>query len=650
VGPLRFERRTSRLSFTEHLVIEKSALIASHPLPYGDYTAAGSFPGGNGITMQGTGGPLCDTIIRDNVLYGCQYGIQPRVTWYSEIVGNWIDMSYQDPIQVSQHDGGNTPIFLCANLFTRNLGDVADNGGAGPHPDRIQFLATAGVPARNIVCEANIAWAGDSRGIGKSQGLNFAYANGSTGANGFEMLMRGNLHIDTNGYAFDILQTAGSRMEYNGFLPHPDQVLPTTGAVGEARFGNSLVSGTNELKNSHFEDGGGIAAGVARSGFVDESGWTAASYTAAMANWNQWPKTALPTMAQLMSSAAPVAAGAVDGHGPGSIITFAAGAERSAYQANVPAPVLSGIAVTPGATDFAATLRTTVDLNPIFWAVVPAGTTGITPAQIKRRMIPGALDYGFVDVPLGQTGVDLAITGSTGALAASTSHDLVLVQTNGYSVESAVATASFTTTAAAASPGITASVATNPVGTGNSIVANISANQPGDQLFLIVVGEEGWGPTTPAGWTFLGTVEAYGAAGNSEGYVYTRVAGASEPATVTVSYANSKERAAVCFTARGYTALGNHTLNVDNSVFSATARATPTIAGTSGNLLVSVWVATTATAIAPPPGLTVLQNISGNTTSMLVGYETLAATGPTVSRTATKTAATAWGSAVFEIS
>jgi hypothetical protein len=152
--------------------------------------------------------------------------------------------------------------------------------------------------------------------------------------------------------------------------------------------------------------------------------------------------TGLPTMKQVIDAAVGVGVAA----GKGSKMALAANAERSAYTyPGLSAPVFSSVAVTPtSATAATLSLKSTVECNPIYWAVIPTATATPTDIEdIRRRRIAGAHSFGVMKVPAGQTA-----TAKTATLTVpgAGSYKVVWFQENGWTVNSAVQAQSFATT------------------------------------------------------------------------------------------------------------------------------------------------------------------------------------------------------------
>lgn len=196
---------------------------------------------------------------------------------------------------------------------------------------------------------------------------------------------------------------------------------------------------------------------------------------------------------------------------------------------------------------------------------------------------------------------------------------------------------------------------TNPSGNGSTISVNIPTHSSGDFIYVMLVGEEGWmSGSAPTNWTPHGQVEANASAGRSEAKIFSYDTGTHGTLGATAAFdsvlTNSKERAAIAWVVENQsTGLGATTLNTDNSS-SGTSATTPTVSGTSGRLLFHCWVPNSNTAgITAPGGLTTVENVTGNTASCLVSYETLSTTGTTTGYSASTAASQDWAVAVFEI-
>ena len=245
---------------------------------------------------------------------------------------------------------------------------------------------------------------------------------------------------------------------------------------------------------------------------------------------------------------------------------------------------------------------------------------------------------------------DFTITG----LTASTSYAVRLRAVNGEGNSAAGNSESATSGAAASNPAVADSASTNPSGNGSSIDVNTPTHTTAHTLLTILAGEEGWMTgAAPTNWTARGQIEAYAGSGRSEGKTYEYDVGTHGTLGATESFSsvltNSKERGAIMLALSNFTALGNTTLNADNSVNSNTDCTSPTVSGTSGNLLIHIWIPTSTGAITEPAGLDGHIKFTGNTVSMLVGWEELTTTGTTTGRTATLASAASWATAVIEV-
>lgn len=182
---------------------------------------------------------------------------------------------------------------------------------------------------------------------------------------------------------------------------------------------------------------GTINAIVSVSGCVETHGWTLANWQAQYEDWTIGGVT-YPTLQQVMAGLK--SKSGVAGHR----VTFT-GPDASSFQIEgLVAPTLSALTVTSTtAASAAATITTDTDLNPVFWAVVPTGTSVANPRDIKRRLVTGAVLYGWSNVKGGDTSIALNLTG---ALVAGTTYDVVAMQENGWTQVSYVARQTFTAT------------------------------------------------------------------------------------------------------------------------------------------------------------------------------------------------------------
>lgn len=415
---------------TKNINYERCAWIGSHPDPFGDYSAG--FPGGYGYYNNTVVNGMS---IRDCFFKGCSYGISTFADNWLEIVGNYFQYGYADAIQLRGHDQ-NCPTLISGNVIVSQLAITTDSGG--PHPDGLQILP--GSDGANIVVEGNFFYEGDTRANGRSQTF-FLSDNGGN----YEVIVRGCGTIGNVIYAMTIAQAGGCRMVNCGWLPRSDQTLPVTGTIGNLRYGSSTATGTQELTNSFFRTlgAGTISGTVTQSSCVDIASYGQADFDTALPSWEIDITTPAPTFQQLVSAFTPAAGQALDGDGPGAVLGLASGAEMSAFTySGLTTPVLTTPVVTPSTTTASVTIQTNVDLNPIFWVVVPSATSITTTDQIKKRLVSGGV-YGYQEVPRLQTGTDIAI--SVAGLTSATSYTLYAFQENGWTTRSAIVSQTFTT-------------------------------------------------------------------------------------------------------------------------------------------------------------------------------------------------------------
>ena len=404
-----------------NITVERCALQVMHPNPQGGSTDSGIL----GMVFAETFGQGVRLI--DNVIVGGTIGLRIRgdgYNRYADIVGNHFDLTWTDTIQFQGWDQCQAGTYLAANWITR---PVQQSSGGGAHGDDVEISG-----ARKFVAEGNMSYRGDA--VGSKQGFFFVWS----GSN-FEAKVR------ANGFVSEMLNTilinpsGGSRIDYCAWLPSETMPLPLNGGGAEGKF---AITGTGEIANCF----AGEASGT--NNFQTGANYDAANFTAAIPAYPIDNQTFVATYKSLLDAWTPTPGGDADGRTPAAILSIAAGAEASEYTADttlVPAPVLSGASVTPASTSFSATVQTTVDLDPIWWAVVPSGAAVASVDDIRLRKLSGALDYGSAHVPLNQTATNIALSGTAGALASGVNYDLVLAQKNGWARESAITRVPFLT-------------------------------------------------------------------------------------------------------------------------------------------------------------------------------------------------------------
>ena len=414
----------------------------SSPSAYGNYSSGG-FPGKHGILCQANI-PIKGVCIQDSVFYGNRRAIELPATGqrYVEIVGNLVDMNYEDFIKINAHSG-QTPVLLAGNYCTRPLSLGSDSGN--PHTDILQLQGGTGSDA-NILLEANFFFSGDARG---KNAVQVWYLGGNSGS-GISGLIRGCGNVDASLRSYNPGKTNGFRTEYSATIPNDSKSLPFGGAEAGHRYDGGVTSAGSQLHHCFFGDylDNGYHSNISVTACNKVKQWSAATLTSRLPAYPIAATDGPYTMSEFIDLFEPQSGTPLDGRGPWPMVSLAAGEEHSNFVLDatlVPAPVLSGLSVSPSSSSFSATVQTTVDLNPIYWAVVPQGTSVTDYNAIKKRRIPGALDYGFATVGINQTGSNIAISGSGGSLSGSTTYQLVLFQENGWTRRSAILTSTFST-------------------------------------------------------------------------------------------------------------------------------------------------------------------------------------------------------------
>ena len=409
---------------TANFTIQRCFFLGSRPDPNGDYSGgATTFPS-LGSAISSTGSITGLTII-DCVAIGFNVGYLITANTYLEMIGCESFLHYEDGIKLA---GGGAPTIIAACIIGQNLGRGSDTGN--PHGDGIQHLGGSGnVP--NAIIEASAYWSGNVRGSGWAQPF---FMDDAT--IGYAAMMRDCVAVAGHLYPFTISRTIGSAIEHCAWAPTAWNTLPAS-TYGQARFGSLGASGANRLRNCVLRAGGSIDGGVFQFGNVDATGWLATDFAAQYEDWTVGGAER-PTLQQVMAGMK--SKSGIAGHR----VSFT-GPDASSFQiAGLTAPTLTGLTVTSTtAASASATITTDTDLNPIFWAVVPVGTSVANVRDIKRRLITGAVLYGWADVKGGDTAIALNLTG---ALVAGTTYDVVAMQENGWTQVSSVARQTFTAT------------------------------------------------------------------------------------------------------------------------------------------------------------------------------------------------------------
>jgi hypothetical protein len=612
------------------LQVLRCAVIASRPDPFGNFTGGvSSFPGGDGIRFVA---PVSRVSVRDNyVIGGCGAPATislDEVTGFAEMIGNWVDMAYLDGINPPASGSANA-VLMGGNLVTRPMSAGAADVG-DPHADGTQFQGSA-----HGVVEANAYIIGSSRGEWQS----FFAQDGDCA-----LMVRNIVVADLSPNQVSIGDPIGSRIENCTWLPPAGASFPIAGSRGgirdNLRFRGSLL-GTNDIVNCVYRVAASdINAGVTQTGALDVQTWLGLDWDT---NFPNWSISGLPTLQNVFQVHA-VGVGAAAGKGAAAGIN-SWGAERSSYVLNVTTPVVSSIAITPAADGFTGTLRTSVGHNNVFYCLVPQAQGNPTWREIKERRVPNGVCYGQVWCSRAAAGTtDLAISGNTAS--PGTAYKLCAVAENGWSVQSAVTTANFSTTAA----GITR------VGVGTLVSYNSAADcvMPiptainGDYLVAFVCHLDSTRePTTPSGWTKIGNGVAF-TSGFPAVEVYGRFRDGSEGSTLTVNTPSGSGQL-VGFVAayRGVSGPGNQA-TID--AFNVASRATPSLTATAGSCLLHVWAAWGDSQTLPTPGDLIAAGYTPDL-NVWLGAENLLSTsgGATATRTATVASVVSWNAMQIEL-
>lgn len=616
-------------NYVEDVYILRSSLICSRPDPFGDYSGGeASFPGGG--ASVGFIGNFRRLSVRDNYVLGgagnpCIIVMRGGEHW-AEIIGNWVDMHYLDGIGPP-----SCPMLYGGNLVTRPMSQTADAGN--PHTDATQWLGSKGV------AEASAFVKGQTRG----QWQSFFSQDGDT-----EMTVRNIFVADDDLYQVSVADPIGVSIANCTWVPRTGASFPLTDPKGGIRFDlryKGAIVGTNDIVNSVFRRGSStIVAGVTETGNVDAQAWGLSSWNT---NFPNWDMSSIPTLQNaLQVHAAPSGGGAAAGKGASQNIT-SWGADRSSYVLNVTQPTVSSISLTPTAGGFTGTLRTDVGNNMVFYAVIPQAQGNPTYREIKERRVPNAAGYGDVWCSRANAGTDLAISITTASSA--TAYKLCVVAENGWSKQSAVTTANFTT--------VSTAITRSAVGTPAEVSAS-SINVPiptsgvvnGDTLVMVIAHRSVQSVlTTPSGWSLIGTGVGF-QSGSVELRVYRRVRDGSEGTSVTVSSSSSGQLLGVCAAYRGVSTDG---AEATNNSFSFGSHATPTLSATNQSCILHIWGVLggpTDVQTMPNAGDLVASFYDAGTRWWLgIENQLSVSAGTTTARTATSNGAPGWNGMQVEL-
>lgn len=402
----------------------------------GDYSAAGAVAAlglSNGIGLDGY---IHGLRLIDNDIRNVSQGINAKYYDWAEIVGNRIDGFYNDAIHIVKHDP-DTPTIIAGNSVSRPFnrsGDADD-----PHSDGIQFLgynpgggvAVPGDSPNNVI-EANSFSIGNTRSnwhapdpvSGYSAGI---FLKDITAGKGFSAVIRANMLMKTGYEDIRPQSVKNTRVEYNGSIPR--EVAEADG--GKFDIGETFAAGSNSASNNIARAVNALN-GTTSSGNVEVAS-TAAAWDAVLPNWRLpvQDKYDLPDILGAFQGAI----GAAANKGPAAMVSLASGAELSAYSMDatlVPTPALSNPLTSGAGGVLSLAVTTNVDLNPIFWAVVPVGQAASL-REIKERRVPNALEHGYTAVAAVGS---VTVTGTVSHPAGN--YEVVYFQENGWTRQSPV--------------------------------------------------------------------------------------------------------------------------------------------------------------------------------------------------------------------
>jgi hypothetical protein len=611
-------------NFCSDIYVLRSYFSCSRPGPNTDYSGGPTtFPGSTGILFNGD---VRRVSVRDNVVSGSEEEASIRMTsvvgWW-ECIGNWVDLHYYDGIRPP-----SIPGLLGGNLLSRPM--ARDTDTTNPHCDGLQFLSGQGVS------EANAFVTADSRGAWQSH---FAM-------DGSQSLTIRNIFVaDNSAYQVSIEDPVGCQVANCTWVPKLGSGFPLSNPQGGIRY-RGAATGTNDLLNSVFRASSSLidaSPAVTQTGNVDAQSWVSADWTT---NFPNWQITDVPTLQNaLQFHAAPSGGGAAAGKGANQNIT-SWGAERSSYVLNVTTPTVSNITLTATADGFTGTLRTDVGNNVVYYCVIPQAQGNPTYREIKEQRVTNGIGYGSVWCSRANAGTDLAI--STNAASPSTAYKLCAVAENGWSKQSPVTTANFTTISAGITRiGVGAVASSNST---SSLVIDLpTALSNGDyQVAIIVHRHTNSEPTTPSGWTLIG--DGIGWTSSSVAIaVYGRVRDGSEGSTLTINTAAAGRMIGFISAYRGVSGDG---AEATVTIFDATSRATPSLTATANSAILHIWshITTGGTTTMPNVGDAVASGYTpdGN---WFLGAENLLSTsaGATATRTATSTISDNWNAVQVEL-
>jgi hypothetical protein len=395
-----------------------------------------------------TGGWTKNIKVINNRFIGGYLHAEIAYNGFLEYSGNYQESPYFDYRKTScpANYGANNVRLESGNLKLKPLlYSVNETAETAPHGDMDQVV-NGGPGTLVTYFDADIAWA--INGVETQTRFHSDRTSIQTGGHRWSdagsMFACNTGHTMTNDYPDNVV------LNRVLVLPSPVSPMPLGTSANELSFGTSKPNdggsiGTHRINSSSFNGWrqnvrpGGIVPVF--TGFVDQTGWIASDYNAAVDRWADWTALpATPTYAEALTYFRPKAGGALVGVSPWSEVTTGAKMSDTIVSLALrPVPVLSALTVTDPVTA-AFTVTTDITTNStIFWAVFAAQVT--TPDAI-RLGLNGATPALATGINHRGNSAGSIVGGGTESLATGT-YWLCVAQYNG-AKRTGVATVQFT--------------------------------------------------------------------------------------------------------------------------------------------------------------------------------------------------------------
>lgn len=308
---------------------------------------------------------------------------------YAIIVGNVFTDIYGDGFRMRGLGSFDPMVIVGGNVVVRPWGVSTDS--AAPHTDGFQEENRM-----NGIGQTYEANGYHSDGV-ISRG-SFSAMNYSESTSGEKGITRGVAMISHELYGMRGLNSSGGDFSYLGCIP----ALSYTGTLQYPDYGSGQVSNGNRITLGGTGTMTKCFGNLTPGGLSVTDNATAETFSQAQLQ-TALPSlfaafSAIPTHAEIFARFAPAAGQALDGYGPGALVTpgVSKQSEYTLAASVVPNPSLTSMSATKSGSNANASVVTDVAKGFIKWVIVPSATTLTTAdfMDILTERVSGALEYG----------------------------------------------------------------------------------------------------------------------------------------------------------------------------------------------------------------------------------------------------------------